>query len=59
MKEIVKLGSETGAMTAAVWCPEHDVKSTIHPIGEFVEEAGQVRVNLQTPDQLIRLTVSL
>ncbi|KAI5847114.1 PHD finger and BAH domain protein [Morchella snyderi] len=46
MKEVVKLGSETGAMTAAVWCPEHDVKSTIHPIGEFVEETGQADLGL-------------
>lgn len=39
---IVKLGTEQGAMTAAVWCPEHDVKSTVHPIGEYTEENGLV-----------------
>lgn len=39
---VVKLGNEQGAMTAAVWCPEHDVKSTVHPIGEYTEETGLV-----------------
>lgn len=38
----VKLGNEQGTMTAAVWCPEHDVKSTVHPIGEYTEETGLV-----------------
>lgn len=39
---VVKLGNEQGAMTAAVWCPEHDVKSTVHQIGECTEETGLV-----------------
>jgi hypothetical protein len=38
---IVKLGNETGNMTAAIWCPNHDVKSVIHTIDE-ISETGQV-----------------
>lgn len=40
---IVKLGSEIGNMTAAIWCPGHDVKTNIHRIDE-ISESGQVRL---------------
>ncbi|KAK9367137.1 hypothetical protein V1509DRAFT_627739 [Lipomyces kononenkoae] len=34
---IVKLGSETGAVTPMIWCPKHDLrKFTIHEIAELV-----------------------
>jgi len=36
----VKLGEETGSLTAAIWCKEHAVKSIIHPMSETVDEAG-------------------
>jgi len=39
---IVRLGNETGSMTAAIWCPEHDLKTTIHTLNEISEETGQV-----------------
>ena len=33
--QIVNFGGETGVMTAAVWCPEHDMRKTIvHPLIE-------------------------
>lgn len=38
----VKLGAETGAMTAAVWCPGHEIKSTVHSIDEQIPETGLV-----------------
>lgn len=38
---IVRLGNDTGSMTAAIWCPEHDPK-TIHTLNEISEETGQV-----------------
>ena len=34
----VKLGSETGSMAACVWCPEHAVKTNVHPVGELTED---------------------
>lgn len=46
LMNIVKLGNETGVMSAAVWCPEHEVKTAVHPIGELMEETGQVWIHL-------------
>ncbi|KAK4952353.1 putative PHD type zinc finger protein with BAH domain-containing protein [Elasticomyces elasticus] len=40
------LGTETGSITAAVWCKEHVVKSIVHPMDEVVHESG--RTALQT-----------
>lgn len=34
--QIVNFGGETGMMSAAVWCPEHDLRKTIvHPLTEI------------------------
>jgi PHD-like zinc-binding domain len=34
--QVVNFGGENGVMTAAVWCPEHDVINTIiHPFTEI------------------------
>ena len=30
----VTLGNETGALTAAIWCKEHQIKTFVHPISE-------------------------
>ncbi|KAA8895118.1 PHD-zinc-finger like domain-containing protein [Sphaerosporella brunnea] len=43
---IVKLGNETGLMTACLWCPEHEVKSTIHRVNEISEETGLTALEL-------------
>ena len=34
---IVTLGQETGYMTAAVWCKDHQVKTIVHTINEMTE----------------------
>ncbi|KAI9669751.1 MAG: putative PHD type zinc finger protein with BAH domain-containing protein [Alyxoria varia] len=37
----VTLGTETGSLTAAIWCPEHAVKTIVHNMTETVEpESG-------------------
>ena len=41
---IVTLGQETGYMTAAVWCKEHQVKTIVHTLTEMAELNGD-RVN--------------
>ena len=40
MVTTVTLGSESGLMTAAVWCKDHAVKTIVHPIDEVVDEPG-------------------
>jgi len=33
--QVVTFGGESGVMTAAVWCPEHDLRKTVvHPLTE-------------------------
>jgi len=34
---VVKIGNETGIMTACLWCPEHEIKTRIHRINEIAE----------------------
>ena len=36
----IKMGEETGSVTAAIWCKEHTVKSIVHPMSEVVDESG-------------------
>ncbi|KAI5242024.1 hypothetical protein E4T43_05041 [Aureobasidium subglaciale] len=36
-----KLGEETGALTAAIWCKEHAVKTAVHPISEAIDDKTQ------------------
>ncbi|KAG0133171.1 PHD finger and BAH domain protein [Tuber indicum] len=45
---IIKLGTETGSMTAAIWCPEHELKTTLHTLNEISEETGQNALQLYT-----------
>jgi hypothetical protein len=34
--QVVTFGGESGVMTAAVWCPEHDLRKTVvHPLTEI------------------------
>ncbi|KAI9040070.1 DNA-binding E3 ubiquitin-protein ligase SNT2 [Aspergillus affinis] len=37
----VKLGEETGVITAGIWCPNHTVTSVVHEIGEPTGEDGE------------------
>lgn len=34
----VTLGDETGFLTPAIWCKEHAIKTTVHPISEAVDD---------------------
>ncbi|KAL8706738.1 MAG: hypothetical protein Q9201_000263 [Fulgogasparrea decipioides] len=36
----VTMGSETGNVTAVVYCREHSVKSIVHPISEMIEDSS-------------------
>nr|POF07866.1 lid2 complex component snt2 [Quercus suber] len=40
------LGEETGALTAAVWCKEHVVKTVIHPIHEPADGTGRTALQV-------------
>ncbi|KAI9825782.1 MAG: putative PHD type zinc finger protein with BAH domain-containing protein [Phylliscum demangeonii] len=42
----VTLGQESGLMTAALWCPEHPVKTIIYPISEVAEDSGLNAIQL-------------
>jgi len=48
--QVVTFGGETGVMTAAVWCPEHDLRKTIvHPLTEvdpFTKEVFPLEISL-------------
>jgi hypothetical protein len=35
----VTLGEETGSMQAAIWCPEHTIKTVVHPMYEKVKDS--------------------
>ncbi|KAI5205647.1 hypothetical protein E4T38_04235 [Aureobasidium subglaciale] len=35
------LGEETGALTAAIWCKEHAIKTAVHPISEAIDDKTQ------------------
>lgn len=37
---MIKLGEETGAATAAIWCPHHTVSTVIHKMGDPSEKEG-------------------
>jgi hypothetical protein len=46
---IVKLGEETGTLTAGIWCKEHSagaIKGTIHYLNELVDEKGKIALQL-------------
>ncbi|KAK8219783.1 putative PHD type zinc finger protein with BAH domain-containing protein [Zalaria obscura] len=45
-RQTVALGSETGYMTAAVWCKEHSVKTIVHPMSEMVDDTGRNALQL-------------
>ena len=50
----VTLGTETGSLSAAIWCPEHSVKTIVHEMNEVVEpESGMnaLQVFVQTYKQ--------
>ncbi|KIW07856.1 uncharacterized protein PV09_01771 [Verruconis gallopava] len=47
--QIVKLGEETGTLTAAIWCKEHSssaIKTIIHYLNEVVDESGKLALQL-------------
>jgi hypothetical protein len=47
--QTVTFGGETGVMTAAVWCPEHDLRKTvIHPLTEIDSVTGEVFLTVLT-----------
>ncbi|KAK2765362.1 putative PHD type zinc finger protein with BAH domain-containing protein [Arachnomyces sp. PD_36] len=37
---MIKLGEETGAATAAIWCPHHTISTIIHKMGDPSEKEG-------------------
>lgn len=37
---MIKLGEETGAATAAIWCPHHTISTIIHKMGDSSEKEG-------------------
>ncbi|WPH02505.1 Hypothetical protein R9X50_00537000 [Acrodontium crateriforme] len=41
-----KLGEESGALTAGIWCKEHVVKTIIHPMNEVVEASGKTALQV-------------
>lgn len=43
----VKIGTDTGSMSAALWCPEHEIKTKVHRIDEQIPDSGQVSVNMR------------
>jgi hypothetical protein len=43
---VATLNGETGALTAAIWCKEHTVKSIIHPIQEVADESGRTALEV-------------
>ncbi|KAL1311622.1 hypothetical protein AAFC00_001733 [Neodothiora populina] len=42
----VTLGEENGALTAAIWCKEHTVKTTVHQISEATDDSGSNALQL-------------
>lgn len=36
----MRLGQETGAASAAIWCPHHQVSGVVHDVGEMTEKDG-------------------
>jgi hypothetical protein len=45
---VATLNGETGALTAAIWCKEHNVKSIIHPMHEVVDDSGKTALEVYT-----------
>ena len=41
-----KLGEESGALTAAIWCKEHVVKTIVHPMNEIADESGRTALQV-------------
>lgn len=42
----VTLAGETGALTAAIWCKEHSIKTMVHPISEVADDTGKNALQL-------------
>ena len=42
----VTLGSETGALTAAIWCKDHTVKTVVHAISEAADDTQKNALQL-------------
>nr|POE49397.1 lid2 complex component snt2 [Quercus suber] len=40
------LGEETGALTAAVWCKEHVVKTVVHSVHEIADSTGRTALQV-------------
>lgn len=40
------LNGESGALTAAIWCKEHAVKTIVHPIQEIADESGKTALQI-------------
>lgn len=43
---VATLNGETGALTAAIWCKEHNVKSIIHPMHEVADDSGRTALEV-------------
>lgn len=43
---IATLKGETGALTAAIWCKEHAVKTTVHPMQEIADDSGKTALEV-------------
>ncbi|KAF2858771.1 BAH-domain-containing protein, partial [Piedraia hortae CBS 480.64] len=44
----VTIGSESGTVTAAIWCKDHVIKSMVHPINELVDDTGRTAIQVFT-----------
>ncbi|PSK42533.1 Lid2 complex component snt2 [Elsinoe australis] len=42
----VTMGQETGLATPAVWCKDHSVKTTIHPMFDIADESGKTALEV-------------
>jgi hypothetical protein len=45
---VATLNGETGALTAAIWCKEHNIKSIVHPIHEIADDSGRTALEVYT-----------
>lgn len=45
-QNVATLKGETGALVAAIWCKEHNVKSIIHPIHEVADESERTALEI-------------
>ncbi|PNS17982.1 Lid2 complex component snt2 [Sphaceloma murrayae] len=37
----ITMGQETGFATPAVWCKDHSIKTTVHPMTEAIDDSGK------------------